>query len=103
MKKIYIEIKGHNFELVKAKNFEGVIRRYNMSDISNIYQAYKNPSYDKIYAYDYLKELSKDMNGYRFYIIGYNCSMFSVGWCVEIDNKEYFIYVTKDNNRIMEI
>lgn len=102
MKK-FIKIKGHNFELVKAKNFGDVIRRYHMSYISNIYQAYKNPSYDKIYAYDYLKELSKDMDGYNFYIIGYNCNMFSVGWCVEIDDKEYFIYVTKDYNRIMEI
>lgn len=102
MKK-YIKIKEHNFEVVKEKDFENVIKRYYESNINNIYYAYKNPSYDKIYAYDYLRELSKDMNGYRFYIIGYNCSMFSVGWCVKLNNKEYFIYVTKDHNRIMEI
>lgn len=102
MKK-FIKIKGHNFEVVKARNFWDIMKRYSKSNIDNIYKAYKSPSYDKIYAYDYLRELSRDMNGYGFYIIGYNCSMFSVGWCVEIDNKEYFIYVTKDNNRIMEI
>ena len=102
MKK-YIEIKSHNFELVKDKKFENVIKRYCESNIDNIYKAYKNPSYNKIYAYDYLRELSRDMGGYRFYIIGYNCSMFSVGWCVLIDDKEYFIYITKDHNRIMEM
>lgn len=102
MKK-YIKIKDHNFEIVREKGFEKIIKRYYDSNITNIYQAYKNPSYDKIYAYDYLRELSKDMNGYGFYIIGYNCSCFSVGWCVKLNNKEYFIYVTKDHNRIMEI
>lgn len=102
MKK-FIKIKEHNFEVVKEKAFENVIKRYYNSNIKNIYEAYKKPSYDKIYAYDYLKELSKDMNGYSFYIIGYNCSAFSVGWCARIGNKEYFIYVTKDYNRIMEI
>lgn len=102
MKK-FIKIKDHNFEIVKEKDFKNVIKRYYASNTTNIYYAYKNPSYDKIYAYDYLKELSKDMNGYGFYIIGYNCSMFSVGWRVIIDDKEYFIYVTKDHNRIMEM
>lgn len=102
MKK-FIKIKEHNFEVVKEKNLEDVIKRYYESNIYSIFKAYKSPSYEKIHTFNYLRELAKDMNGYGFYIIGYNCHAFSVGWCVKLHDREYFIYVTKDHNRIMEI
>jgi hypothetical protein len=86
------------------KKYSGVYRAYCNSDMTNLYDLYKQPSNYKHIAYRYCRKMFDDLNGYDFRIIGGNCMAFSVGFKYKKDNgQEMFVYITKDYDREMVV
>lgn len=73
---------------------------YNFNTKDSIYQAYVNPSYNKVRAFNYCMDLYHKYKGYDFTIIGNNCHTFSVGFCYDDDNgNKHFVWITKSYDR----
>lgn len=88
------KIKGViNKEDLKNKTFKG------------IYQCYDRPSKTKINIF--LEWVSKiydiDNNFLKFGIDSYNCNMFTLHSILKIDNKKYYIHITKTRQEIYEV
>lgn len=81
------------------KQLKNVYRSYERSDYYTLNDLYKNASYYKQKAYNYCRDLYRQLNGFDFKIIGGNCMTFSVGFKFYEDNKTYFAYITKDYDR----
>lgn len=75
----------------KQKN---IIAKHLRSQKTDLYDAYKKPSQEKIDAYEDCYKRFKQQNGFKFKIIGRNLYVFSVGWYFKKNNKTYFHYET---------
>lgn len=64
---------------------------------------YKKPSYNKIKAWKYCKELATNNNGNNLHICGGNSSVFSAGFTMMENDKKYLIYITRDNQYRIEL
>lgn len=82
---------------------KAILQRYEYSDNYNLWQCYERPSYYKVRAYEYCKSLCAQMNGWGFKIIGYNTSMFSIGFKYKKDDKTMFHYETNRTTLDFEI
>lgn len=86
------------------KRFSRAYRAYCNSNMTNLYDLYKQPSTYKFRAYNYCRDMYNNYNGYDFRIIGGNCQAFSVGFKYKNKNgKEMFVYITKDYDREMVV
>lgn len=64
---------------------------------------YRKPSYNKIKAWNYCKELLINNNGNDLHICGGNSSVFSAGFRMEENGKKYLIYITRENKYQIEL
>ena len=89
--------------LTKKQKIE-IVKAYEQSNLTDIYEAYKNPSHYKVCAFMWCEELMKKYGGFDLRIIGYNCMQFSAGFQYEDKNTEVvmFAYITKEYNRFFE-
>lgn len=86
------------------KKYSRVYRAYCNSNMTNLYDLYKQPSKYKHIAYNYCRAMYNEYNGYDFRIISGNCQAFSVGFKYKNENgKEMFVYITKDYDREMVV
>ena len=87
--------------------FKGVISREDLKDktFRGIYQCYTKPSTAKIKIF--LEWASKiydiDNDFLKFGISSYNVNMFTLHSILKVDNKSYYIYITKTRQEIYEI
>ena len=75
--------------------------RYLKSNNNRLWDAYKKVSVAKVNAYEYCKNKKRELNGSYLKIISHNCQSFTVGFIGEIDNRNAFVYITKDNERFI--
>lgn len=68
--------------------------------ICSIYKAYKNPSYNKVQAFNDCIRIYEHYNGFNFTFLANNCQIFTTGFECIIDNKLHFVYLTPYNHRI---
>ena len=64
---------------------------------------YKKPSFNKIKAWQFCKELTSKNNGNDLHICGGNPSFFSAGFMMVENDKKYLIYITRDNRYKIEL
>ena len=87
--------------------FKGVSNKENLKSktFKSIYQCYAKPSKIKINIF--LEWVSKiydiDNNFLIFGIDSYNTNMFTLHSILKIDNKNYYIYITKTRQEIYEV
>ena len=90
-----------------TKKAQGFIRSYNYyfskPSSCNIETYYKNPSYNKVKAWRYCKELCNKYNGSGLYVTGGNSSYFSAGFTFNKDGKSYLCYITYSSNYCIEL
>lgn len=70
----------------------------NWDRCTDIYEAYGKPSYQKVRAFEYCKQLCRENDGFDFQIIGHNAMTFSVGFRYYGKNTgaACFAYITRD-------
>lgn len=77
---------------------------YEKSQISNIWQAYKQPSHNKQTAFAFCLQLMRKYNGYGMKILGYNSYIFSAAFRFEDENGvDCLAYITPIQDRFFEI
>ena len=64
---------------------------------------YKKPSFNKLKAWYFCKELATKNNGNDLHICGGNSSVFSAGFTKLENGKKYLIYITRDNQYQIEL
>lgn len=88
----------------KAKSF---IDNYRYTSGKNesydILTFYKKPSFYKIKAWKYCKELEANNNSNDLHICGGNSSVFSAGFTMMENDKKYLIYITRNNQYRIEL
>lgn len=103
---IDVVIKGYSFTPMNntTQRGEKVLARYNWSKKSDIYDAYKNPSYTKVSTFYQLKRKMEDLNGYGMKITGAGSDQYSCAFLITDDktDKTYLIYETSCNSYIIE-
>ena len=75
--------------------------RYLKSNDSILWDVYKKVSMAKVNAYAYCNSKKCELNGRDLKIVAHNCQSFTVGFIGEIDNRNAFVYITKDNERFI--
>ena len=88
---IYSEIKPYYLELESVE----------ISNYDDIYSAYKNPSVYKVRAWNWCKELCREMHGYDLIISAAGCQTFSVVFTFNErgTGRKCYAYITRDYNR----
>ena len=84
----------------KAQDF---IKRYNESDMYQLFDLYKSYSRDKWRADYFIKENMKNLDAWGYKIIGGNCSTFTAGFMYKKDNKEILRIETVSNSYDIEL
>lgn len=70
----------------------------------DIFQAYEKPSREKVYAYrDILETCINELNSYEYYIVGHNCSTFSMICGYEKNGETWIRYWTAYNTYDCEV
>lgn len=82
---------------------DGVFSYYGL--ITDIYDAYKNPSIYKIRAWNYCKEMCNKYGGYNLKINSYNCQSFTCTFefVHPIDGNLCVAYLTRDYSRFCDL
>lgn len=75
--------------------------RYLKSNDSRLWDVYKKVSMAKVNAYEYCNAKKRELNGRDLKIVSHNSQLFTVGFIGELDNRQAFIYITKDNERFI--
>lgn len=75
--------------------------RYLKSNDNRLWDVYKKVSMDKVNAYNYCNDKKRELNGINLKIITHNYQSFTVGFIGELDGRNAFIYITKDNERFI--
>lgn len=86
----------------KQKAF--IIRSYEQSSNTILYDCYKTFSFEKQKAFNYCVDLCHSKNGFELRIISHNSMVFSVGFKY-VDEKTgvlMFAYITRDYDRYFE-
>lgn len=65
----------------------------------DIYEAYTKPSIYKVRAWEYCRNMCRDMGGHDLIISAAGCQTFSVCFKFEADGKPAYAYITRDYNR----
>lgn len=87
-----------------TKQLRSAYRCYeNLTNETDIYEAYRNPSVFKVRAWEYCKQLAIDHDGTAPEILGHNCMAFSVGFVGYIDGLKHFFCITKDHDRALPL
>ena len=88
----------------KAKEFINSFNFYRLKNESyDILTFYKKPSCFKIRAWYFCKKLALKNNGNDLHICGGNSSVFSAGFTMVENDKEYLIYITRKNQYRIEL
>lgn len=75
--------------------------RYLKSNDNRLWDVYKKVSMAKVNAYNYCKDKKRELNGRDLKIVSHNSQLFTVGFIGEIDGRQAFVYITKDNERFI--
>lgn len=88
----------------RTKAMQQVQERYEKSQISYIWQAYKHPSHNKRKAFAYCLRLMRRYNGHGMKILGYKSHTFSAAFRFEDENGvDCLAYITPTQDRFFEI
>lgn len=90
-------------KLTKNKTIKTNFEIYKRKDQKNIWQVYKNPSYNKVRAWLWCEDFCKKYKGEGLSVINFNTCFFSIGFTYTEDNKKYFVYHTAYKTEKMEI
>ena len=86
-----------------TKTLKQAYKNYMQSSNYNLNDIYKSYSYSKARAFDYCKNLCNKYSGQDLKIICGNTFTFSAGFTYSQDNKNYFVFITKDQNRQLDL
>lgn len=81
------------------KQDEAIVRSYNRSSKSNLWDCYDSFSSKKRSAWEYCENLMYKHNGYGLKVISANGWMFTAGFMFEEDGKNYLMYITKSQDK----
>ena len=74
------------------------------SNMDSIYKAYCKPSYAKVRAWDYCKNLCSKFGGKNLKVVNHGCQLFSAGFEFEDENGiPSFMFITKSTNTAVAI
>ena len=85
----------------QKKAREAAVFAYAHKNYDDIYSAYKNPSVYKVRAWNWCKELCREMHGYDLIISAAGCMTFSVVFTFNErgTGRKCYAYITRDYNR----
>ena len=86
-----------------TKRNQGIVKSYERSEKSNLNQCYGRFSKAKADAWEYCKELCKSKDGSGLKILSANVYQFTAGFKYEENGKQYLMYISKSENRPIEI
>ena len=66
---------------------------YNKSYLTDIYNAYGKPSFEKVRAWLYCQLCCENRDGYNLKIVSHNTWMFTAGFLYEGNDGTYFVYI----------
>lgn len=69
----------------------------------NIRQAYKNPSDNKLYSFQYWCNIIAKQGAYDIRILSANCQHYTIGYLFDKDGETYFGYITPQYHRYCNI
>jgi hypothetical protein len=87
----------------RTQQIKRAFEDWKKSNDTELWHVYGRFSYAKNRAFEYCEHQKQMFSGYGLKIISHNTFSFSVGFIGIIDNKEAFIYITKDNDRYIFI
>lgn len=92
-------------KLQNTKTLKQAYKNYTQSSNYDLNDIYKSYSYEKTRAFDYCKTLKEKYNGNDLKIINGNTFAFTAGFTYhnEQDNKNYFVFITKAQNRQLDL
>ena len=96
-----INLDGHNFTVMTQAQAKDLYNRFLRSNTTSLYEAYERPSRAKENAYEYCRDLERRFNSWDGVITGYNTCTFSYAFTGEMNGVRYFVYITKDYDRII--
>lgn len=70
---------------------EQAYHRYLESNDRTLNHVYDKYSTTKAYAYNYIMNEMRQVNGCDFKIISFNTNMFTCGYCVDLNGETYFV------------
>ncbi len=93
----------HECTLIKGAKRVKCILSYEYGDqawcLHNVYDRW---SWAKENAFDYCVSLKEKFDGLCGYICSHNTCMFTFAFTCMLEGKRYLVYITKENNYIME-
>lgn len=85
------------------KRDRGIVESYKWSDKYSLYRAYRSFSQAKAEAWEYCENLCREKGGKGLKVIGANSNFFTAGFLFEEDGKEKLMYITKWDNRVIDL
>lgn len=68
-----------------------------------MYEAYKQPSYNKVQSFAYWCNKITQQGGYDIRILSANCQRYTIGYLFNKDGETYFGYITPQYHRYCNI
>lgn len=91
-------------ERVSKKFGNGLYQRWCDSSVYDISQAYSRPSYKKMEAWQYCKDLRDKYEGWDLRIVSYNTFVFTAGFiCPGPDGERVYVHITPSHDYCMII
>lgn len=66
--------------MTKKEYYKEINRKYNTSEISTIYEVYKNPSYEKVAAERHIRTEMQLVGGFDYRVLSHNVFQFTVAY-----------------------
>lgn len=76
-------------------NYKYTINKY--CKHRSVLDVYENPSQAKIKSEEFIHHLMGLLDGFGYYVTGFNCMQYTAMWLLNYENKTYLIIETKDN------
>ena len=80
-----------------------IVESYNRSRVYSLSQCYGRFSSEKQSAWEYCQNLCRKKDGSGLKVISYNGWMFTAGFKYEENGKSYLMYITKSEDRPIEL
>lgn len=68
-----------------------------------MYEAYKQPSYNKVHSFAYWCNIIAQQGGYDIRILSANCQHYTIGYLFDKDGETFFGYITAQYHRYCNI
>ena len=99
--KLTDKVEANIHEMPKNKQVMGAYNRFRFYEGRTLWDCYNNPSRAKENAWEYCNNLCNAMGGNDLTVVGYNSTLFSAGFTCKHNNRDIFVYITRDQDRFI--